>query len=301
MKLLKNISTSILFLLTTWSCSKSGEKPDVAPIDSLADRYKLWIQDKQDSSGFILSDKCDSVLFSGLIGSVQGVSVDLTDAMDDNGKWYRRPAKDCYATGGSKSETSRDMLLGVLYYSWYNKDLTTLEKTWEYAEANDWILGKGPEGRTKVEFWMRGTLAQMIHVMGGKSHIERFYPTPSSLGAADGFNRHLETLHLLLRGEAYGKLGSLAKLTLRNHYNAQPQNPLYSFAHARWNDEDYGRVVSRLSEMYPMDRLPNKQDWKSPWVIERDFGADWMPDPSGSVDEHTGGTFLLVYHLLKKV
>ena len=287
-----------LFSLVLISCSNAGEKPELGPLETRQVNYKNWIQALQDPQGFIHSDKCDSVLLSGLIGSVPGVFVNLEAAMDANGKWYRRPAKDCFVTGASKSETSRDMLLGVLYYGWYNKDLVMLETTWQYAEDNDWILGQGPEGRTKVEFWMRGTLAQMIYKLGGQDRIERFYPTPSSLGQAATFNRHLETLHLLIRGEVYGKLGSLAKLTLKLHFDSQPHNPLYSYAHARWNDGDYQRVVDRLLEMYPEDRLPTTADWCEEWVIQRDLGKDWEPCTSTGIKMHSGGDFLFLAFLL---
>ena len=98
--------------------------------------YSQLVTDQQDSYGFLHVDRCDSTLWSGLLGAA-GVPVDLTAARDSSGAWYRRPLSyaECYDCGGSKSTVSRDQLLGVLWWAWRSQRADVLLDLLKYAMA----------------------------------------------------------------------------------------------------------------------------------------------------------------------
>ena len=178
--------------------------------------YIKWIKKHQDKDGFILSSHCDATLFSGLIGCVPGIEVNITAAHDPyTDMWHRRPItlsacceleswslferigqilkakttdkvaiKKIFEKGSST--ISRDMLMGILYYSYYNNRLDISESVIRYALSHWCIMGIGSPTRTFLTPGLLSTFAWVSYRLGGPSRPWLRY-LPQSENKTDGF------------------------------------------------------------------------------------------------------------------
>lgn len=292
---------------------------------SLQEKYELYkhlIEEQQDQHGFIYSDECDSLLFSGLVGCVPGVSVDIDAAKDANGAWHRRPTdlpeccsldhwslwerlKKCLAaktmdtkvlakifeTGGST--ISRDMFMGLAWYAWANKRLDISESVIKYALSHKFIMGIGSPTRTFMTPGLLSTFAMISYKLGGPKHwFLRNLPQYESSKVTD-FQAHLSVLHILLRRQITGDK-TYGQDIAADQYKRQGHNPLFAYAAG---DAEWAEMVLMNEKFWPNDRLPNNHDRSSNWLNQRDFGTDWLPE-GGPTETFSGGDFLFVAWLL---
>lgn len=303
------ISVMFLFLL---SCGQHKEK--VTTVNTVAsdatraqlrDRYDLYLEGlksrHQGPAGFILSEACDSLLFTGLVAAtVPDIAVDLTAARDAGGAWHRRPLSlpECYPEF-SGSSISRDMLVGVLWYAWRTKRLDIAEQLLSYGHAHGWVMGAGPYSRTYVMPGLQSTIAEVVYRLGGHNDAA-LRSFPQVYGDADGYELHLQVLLILLRGELTGNIGDWALEKLQTAFTSNQRNALYAYAHAKWVSGDYAPAYAALADAnyFPPDRLPSTKKYCAEWLWQRDLGADWQPCPSENSKEHSGADWLFVYGLL---
>jgi hypothetical protein len=243
----------------------------------------------QDEHGFINSDECDSLLFTGLIGAA-GVDIDIEAAQGKPGQWFRRPSQDCYPDH-SKSTISRDMILGLLWYSWRNKRLDIVTDLFQYGRRNDWVMGKGSPSRTALSPLMINTIIRIIQKLDGKAWP---YISPEIWPKVEpGYQRHIQTLHLLLRGEVMGKLSGQAVDRLKANYEDEPHNILFQAAHNLWIEETEIDISH-----YPTDRLPSYNDWHDIWPPQRS-ADDSGRLPGTEYRVHSGGEIIFIFGTLQ--
>lgn len=305
------------FLYFLLGCStKNKPKPAVQTnlAGSLADKYAMYLNltpSKQDAHGFILSDECDSTLFTGLLGTLKEFDVDLTKAQNqDTGQWFRRPTTGvdpCYPDH-SKSSISKDMFVGILWYAWKTNNLSILRGIWQYGKSHDWYMGQGDISRVYFVPALQSTLAKMIYALGGEDHPIRVLNFSVSditglenlaeYGRPVGFAAHLEVLMVTLLAEVEGGLRDGSLEILKYHAERQPKNALFLYAYIKYTTGDYTEAINILLQdsLFPSDRLPTCADHKEPWIWQRDYGADWQPSVCDKV--HPGGDFLFVANLI---
>lgn len=286
--------------------------------------YKDLVKHEQDSDGFIESRECDSLLFSGLLGCVPGVKINIDAAKDVDGKWLRRPAKlpPCYdcinkwnikdrlvavykywkENGVNKeamkkifelgnSSISRDMLVGLAWYCYVNKRLDLSESVIKYALSHKLIMGEGTPTRTLMTPGLLSTYAWISYRLGGPSRwLLRYIPQSESKGLV-GFQAHLSVLHILLRNKLTGK--DKYKDVLLKHAQREPNNALFQFAAGY---KDAAKVLLANEKFWPANRLPTAKDRSTQWLFQRDYGPDWEPEDSEK--KHSGGDFLFCYWLI---
>lgn len=256
--------------------------------------YLDLIKTVQDRHGFIESHECDSLLFTGLVGCVPGFTVDIDAAFDNSTKqWYRRPTDcSCYPDG-SVSSISRDMLLGLAWYAYYNKRLDISESVINYALKNKMVMGEGELSRTLMTPSLLSTYCYISYRLGGPNRWWlRWIPDIESKHTTD-YQAHLTVLHILLRNELTGKQKNTK--VLQYHADRQPLNPLFLIG---INDKDTARDVLMQSAWWPNDRLPSSSDRKAQWLPMRDEGSDWEACRDGKI--HSGGDYLFCWWLLSK-
>lgn len=262
----------------------------------LRDKFNLYhtlFPSKQDASGFILSDECDSLLFTGLVGSVPGINVDIDAAQDAQGSWHRRPLElpEC-CPEFSKSSISRDMLLGLAWYAYSNGRLDISEGVIKYALSHWMVMGKGAKSRTIMTPGLLSTFAWISYRLGGPSRLWlRWIPTVESAQATD-YQAHLSMLHILLRRELTGKEDLHADVA-QAQCKRQPNNPLFQWAAGN------GAIAESIlmdERLWPNDRLPTSRDRKGEWLLQRDDGHNWQPGEGDHI--HTGGDFLFLANLV---
>lgn len=272
------------------------------------DKYLKLLPTQQDFYGFVDSKHCDSLLFTGLLGCDPNVKVYIEKAMGQPGQWFRRPIynsygeldfkKECFTCGQSKSTISRDMILGLCYYIYYNKRLDLSEQLIKYALKNSLIIGKAVDfstlfGRCFLSPGLLSTLAWISYRLGGPSRPWlRHLPQFESKSVVD-FQAHLSVLHILLRAQLTGK--NRHKKLLEAHYNRQPKNPLFCIATGR---KEQAETILLDNSLFPEDRLPTTHDRYVNWLPMRDDGKDWLPDLSSPATCHSGADYIFLYWLL---
>ena len=168
---------------------------------SLRDKYDLYLSllpSQQDNNGFIDFEHCDSLLFSGLLGSVPGVKMDLTAARNEAGQWFRRPLDypECLSCGGSSSTISKDMTVGLAWYAYTNKRLDICEEFISYALRHFFVIGTANTIKTKLGTCLLtpgllATFAEISYRLGGPNRWWlRYLPQYESSSVSD-YQAHL--------------------------------------------------------------------------------------------------------------
>ena len=272
-------------------------------LEQKANIYKQLIKTQQDKYGFIQFKHCDSLLFSGLVGSVPDIEIQIEAAKDDSGRWLRRPKEnpcfdcDTKTKQGSHSSISRDMLLGLAWFAWHNKRLDISESVIKYALSNWGFMG---EAESTKEKWgscqilpgLFSTFCWISYKLGGpKRYWALWIPADPGNKDTEGFAAHLQVLHILLRRDIAGF--DLGTRCLEYHAKRQPNNPLFQIAVG--NTKKAKEILLR-KDLWPADRLPTKADRFVEWIPMRDEGSDWEPD--GKItDIHSGGDYLFLHWL----
>jgi len=288
-------------------------------VDLLEEQSECYLENikkVQDEFGFVHNEGCDSLLFSALTGLA--VDVDLLAARDGWGQWFRKPAKNCYSNyllnqenentpgweklADSKSTISKDMLLGVIFWAVFHERLDVLEDLYEYGKRKEWVMGKGPLSRTYIGGLIAGRdlrhlLIEAIGTLKRDPNVKRYsytwIPMPD-------YQAHLQTLRLLVVGMLRGQIPKLGYLMVKYHMKKNPQNPLFSYAVARYTDGDYTLTKKLLLDerYWPKCRLPTSSDRCEGWILQREKGYNWEPCDKEKI--HSGGTFLFLSALMKR-
>lgn len=293
---------SVFFGFTSCGvCEEKPAKPSRGPIDAIMDTRQTYlelIKGVDDDHGFVESDRCDSLLFSGL-AAYGGHDVAITAARDnETGRWHRTPYHDCYrnerrdidASRRSKSTISRDMLVGAMWALYGAGDLGSLERLIDYGRRNNWVMGKGSLDRTYLTPAFQDTLYRMTG---------RTYKGPPYLwiDPRSEHQRNVVALHILLRGELEGSISAEMLDLVREFKKDSPMNALFSYVWHRFSDGHQAETIELLEMIFPPDRLPTSSDWCAEYLWMRDDdGSDWMPCDEGRT--HSGADFLFVSKLL---
>ena len=287
----------VLAVLGMITCSRSGTDAipglptNIEIVRQMEETYTNLMT--VDEFGFIDTSKCDSLLFT----SLANVGADLTAAEPTPGQYVRRPVAypDCFTGGMSRSDISRDMLLGVIYHSYLTSDLPRLLRLWNYGMAHNWIMSQ--HGGIHAIYGPGDTalLAQTIYVLSDGEHDygARHAITPPVYNTA-GYVQHLQSITVWLRREVYGGLLSGEIALIRRYADENPGNPLHQMVLG-----NYARAAEILITTYPRDRLPTTADWCEPWRIQRvdtDSGLTPCAD-RGMI--HSGGDLLFVARHIK--
>ena len=270
-------------------------------------KYLKLLPVTQDKHGFIYTDHCDSLLFSGLLGCLPDVGVNIDAALDpETGMWHRRPIENpCYdcknnKPSGSKSSISRDMLIGLAWYAWHNKRLDISEQVIKYALKNWGFMGCAVDittlwGRCQIMPALFSTFCWISYRLGGPSRAwARWIPADVG-GRVTDYQAHLQVLHILLRQQLSGKITKTEQSSLNYQASRQPDNPLFLYAVGR-----YIEAMEKLAteSLWPSDRLPRKSDRKTEWIPMRDQGSDWEGAITRDLKVYSGGDFLFVWWLI---
>lgn len=138
---------------------------------------------------------CDLLLWSSIAG-VGGVDIDYMAFTDGAGRWFRRPSKDCFDSGDSRSDISNDQLSGLLWLLYVRNDYEEIGKLADYAEANKFVMGRGDEGATILKANLQGILGRLAN----RSYKNIRVPY---LRGTD-YVRHIQVLQISLYAEISG-------------------------------------------------------------------------------------------------
>lgn len=255
--------------------------------------YRSNLSKHQDTFGFIEFEHCDSTLFSGLLGCHKFVDVNLIAARNQKTKqWFRRPLEydECWASGKSRSTISRDMLLGVMAWSFFNNRSDVLQDIYRYAKRNFWRMGQGRYhgADTLMNPDYMSLLARLIYKMTGVSHWIRYWPLSVDQHAS-GYQAHLQCVYLILAFQANGYLNGDQLSAIEKMYNADQTNLLKTILYYKTFGHDI--VLDFNWHHYPSSRNPSSRDRSEPWAIQRSEGDQGLK-PSPNCRIHSGGDLI---------
>jgi hypothetical protein len=291
----------LALLITAIGCGKEGKQTTTNSIEMLNQKLRVYkqlaIQWQDDVTGWF-DFKCDGLMFNSLVGiAIDTVDVQIAESTNEPGRWFRTPEHDCLVTNRSKSDISGDMLLGLMWWSWYNSRLDILESLWDYGIRNNWVMGEGDIGRTFLEPRLQKTLAHAIYYLGGPRHeVHLAYPDVWIPGLK-GFRAHLEVLQILLRGEMKGSVTHQMVKTLEHYADNNPTNALFQYAYNRFTTGNQIKAMSILlnAAIFPADMLPTNSNYKADWLWQRD-GEDLLPGTEPR--QHYGADFIFLAELI---
>jgi len=287
------ICVGLFFLSCSGHSTKKPSPDKLALLNERVTLYKELFKTVIDKDGFIETTRCDSLIFTGL----SNLQANLTAAELESGRWLRRPISypECYDEGESRSNISRDGLLGVIYFAIENKDLDMLKRLWRYGESNYWVMGKGGWQHSIYTPDHISLLAQAIYKLsnGANDYSIRLAKFPK-LTPGEGFEAHLQEIFLLIRDKVY-ESNILADDIKNQLATLNPENPLMQVMN---NDKD--KAIDLLLKYWPANRLPTSADWCGSWRIEQaPTGNGLNPCPDENVT-HSGGDLLFVARLINE-
>ncbi len=293
----------VLLLLFLSSCgrhdSQDVDSNDLSLLTDIVNVYKLQANQVETVEGWIQPEDCDSALFNGL-ASMALPNINLKAAQVAAGQWHRRPAVlgNCYPNE-SKSEISRDMMVGIIWSIWRRRDLQAADDLLQYGRSNLWRMGEGQVQDTQeVPNFMR-LLAEVIYQLGGSNYAERSLAPSLEVAGGTDYQRHLQVMFIALKGEVYGSLSEHDVSVLKHHVDEQAWNPLFYSVYHKYKDGDLSQLSSLLSPtLWPRNRLPTSADRCSSWPTQRESSsADLQPCDENKV--HSGAELMVILSILR--
>ena len=250
-----------------------------------------------DANNSIPLFSCDALEFVGYLVSAQ-TNITAFESAKEPGAWYRTPEKNCYDTGRSNSDISRDGLTGLAYFSAYTDNFGIAERTLQYGYQHNWYMGRGEITATFFTFNMRRLYA-LLADKGGYHHSDLLKLPEVWAPGLKGYEAHLQVVDAIIRL----KLGSISpELTARvyEHYKVNPDNFIFNFAYHKVKDGNYAESMNILLNpvYFPNDRLPTRKlDHCADYLWQREK-FEWTPCDDDR--ELTGVDFIVAARLLLK-
>ncbi len=269
-------------------------------LDKKYQKYLELLPQVQDKYGFIESHECDALLWTGLVGCLPGLAINIDAAFNSKDKtWHRRPINHpCYPCH-SKSTISRDMFLGLAWYCYANKRTDIADQIVKYTLKHFGCMGKGKglEGLSRINIMPPLFVTFLLMSKWGKYFKWLDLLIPANMMASKkqkGFRAHLQVMHCLLRNKLTGT--NKYKNIFKYHAEKQPNNALFQYL-----VRNRSRAEKILNDpiLFPPNRLPTNHDRKACWLWQRDYGKDWCPNYNDKKKAHSGGDFLFLYDLMK--
>lgn len=196
----------LLVLLMLMGCGpqhKPKPKKDIDVLDQLYNKKVELLHDLEVIYGWVGEEDCDGLLWNGL-ALVGGADINIHQAESD-GRWYRRPSKDCYPDE-SASSISNDMITGLLYGLWASEDYDAVNRLYKYGKDNVWVMGSGVISRTLLRPNGIYLITRMIERLGGPRKPELDNPATVNvyLPVSKDFEYHIQTVGMMLTVELEG-------------------------------------------------------------------------------------------------
>lgn len=210
MKLLHLISI-VAFSFTSVAC---GREPSPGPVllTELQAQYDRKLEElRQLSDGNIAkwpSDHdCDAALWAGVARAAGADWVDVSAALQADGRPTRRPLRDCVTPDESKTTTSNDMITGTLLGLQAAGDAASVLALYRYGLNNNWIMGY-PEWYTARVLLRPNGITLMARILyqltnGVRDYSIRLSPVVYGPVSAD-YENHLILLSRIIEKKAGG-------------------------------------------------------------------------------------------------
>lgn len=140
--------TLLLFLLTA-SCGRDSLSS--SDREELQAQYNLHLNELRTASlghtaGWPSDSDCDAALWAGIARAAGADWVDVSAAVQPDGRPTRLPYADCGPgdmgyNNGSATTISNDMITGIMLGLYASNDSSTTKRLWDYGYSQGWIMG----------------------------------------------------------------------------------------------------------------------------------------------------------------
>jgi len=236
--------------------------------------------------------RCDGLLFTALRGiSCGDIDVSHFESEVEPGQWFRDPEKSCFIPdsldNGSDSTISKDMLLGLMHYFWYSRDLNGVNRTIDYGKAHSWVMGEAKDDITLASKCLMppGQISILYDIQSKLSAIPLTTTNTDIFSENTGFRAHLDVLAILLGASVRGTISTSQVETLKAQAKRQPRNALYQAAYALYTDGNQSATEALLFDesRFPKDALPTTKNICSDYLwTDDDTPSDYEPCPDHS-------------------
>jgi len=279
----------ILAIVGCGSSHKTKPLPSKpTPTEQLQDKYNLYLSLQTDS----LRDDCDGLLFRALAYVGGNTHINIMEHYKAP-LWYRSPDNACTGT----TTISRDMITGLLWWTWRTKNLEVASQLKQYAEDHAFKMGEG-DPRVYLTPQLYNTLFYIHKRLSGStknSTIPTIWDTKLF-----GYQAHIQMLHILLRAEIELFVQDKELEVIKAMFEREPSNALFAYAYAKYVSGSYEHVINLLLTMpqMPNDRLPTSHDRCTQWLWQRlSTTENWFPCPDKN-ETYSGGDFLFITNLI---
>lgn len=121
-------------------------------------------------AGWPSDEDCDGALWAGIAVAAGADWVDISAAVQPDGRPTRKPFSDCGPgelgyNSGSSTTISNDMITGILLGLNHTRDSATAKRLWDYGYHHSWIMGEPNWYASRVLLRPNGItmLARVLH------------------------------------------------------------------------------------------------------------------------------------------
>jgi hypothetical protein len=298
-------------LAASLACGKKDNEPKPSVLSdgygelkAKADHYCELAYPSYQNLGYVHS-KCDGSGFTSLhsVACNAVTPIDLTVFSDAKGKLFRDPKHECFETGESAAESSKDMVLMRMIAAYVHQDKAWLDAFMTFATANNYVICKAKDTATELSrcvlspaiiSLLKAMQKKMVNLDPGEPFEETERRMPIDLVPLNkGFQAHLEVLRIWISGHVHGGITDYQKEILKLQSRREPENVLYKAAYATYDDGNMAGAIDKLLGMvnyFPDDRLPTSSEYCTGYLFQRDKDAkDWAPCERG--ETHSGTDF----------
>jgi len=187
------------------------------------------------SDGWPSKTDCDGLVWASE-ASMGGVYVDLSLA-NENGRFYRRPSKDCYQTGDSRSSISNDGMVMVMVALFMKDDQKSLKQMISYGEQHGWVYG------SELESYLKPWWRKLLYTLAGEESKIPFILTYSK----EDYVAHIQSVGMWAYTQATGGLSSNNVDLLARYHKRDPGDYLIRSIYGLFNPD----INSPFTEIEP--------------------------------------------------
>lgn len=272
----------LLITLLLLSCDKGDTKPPNpnGRLIELIEKRKEILEDLP-WTNWPTPEDCDGALWAGQ-AKAGGSNVTKLSLAYEGGKPFRRPSHDCFIDGkdnGSKSTTSNDMSLGLLWGLWYDRDVTQIRKVVDYGENNNWVMGEPfPEQTSRVlmSYNLRILYSKALHLFTNGQFENFFFDKEPKLARQDSdYQAHLSSMIILLyedmqRAHGFTLVAPIAWIDIaRHHVKKFPDAAIHKAAVGLYT----GDLSDAIDQLLDDDKAPSFVRGKE---VEKIAVAHWL-------------------------
>jgi hypothetical protein len=253
-----------------------GNPPGGADINRVMARAEFYAESLGDP--YKLVDRCDSLTFvghyaAGLKPNVIAIGLHEYTVGSSGvktyktGQWHRskEPCNNDADIDDSRSECSKENILGAFHAMLTNRDYASILRTIRYGRGNDWSFCSGGDAsyNKMVEF---GPLLNDWEELLTNSTTLVGDDDAMAIPSLAGYRGNVLASYILLKGRAFGYINTAEKVALQKLINDVPGSPLYHAIYHRFTDGDQTRAVTMMDGSgWSNDSMPPSEKDAGPW------------------------------------